>query len=149
MTARHWILASALVIGALAAGRYSQPERESARVHEREVIRVPVAGQSGTYAAIDREVLRDELRAVVGELHGAAPAPVAAPEPTPDQDRAGEQGRAVVAAAVTRRRWTAADGEQLRASLVAMTREQRMATLSSLTKAINRGELVPDDVVLF
>lgn len=161
-----WMMAAGLLAIGLVAGRYVVPSRPAAPAAQRTttverkpyIVRVPVAGGSSSNGAvgIDRDALRAELRAALGELgvgkgssatdESLAPAPV---EPTAEQRESATRGGTLVADAVSRGRWGERDGTQLRELLGTMNAKQRLETVAALTAAINRGEIVPDSPRLF
>ena len=145
-------LASLLAVGVLGLfiGDQLRPSPEGTRT-EPIVVRAPAATHTST--TLDRAALRAEVRAALAELElPAAPTIVAPPpaEPTVEETRAAATGSAVVAEAMQRGRWqTAVDGARLREVLGTMTADQRMQTLDALMSAVNAGQLVPDEPVLF
>jgi hypothetical protein len=153
VTSAAWLVTGALAVGALLAGRHLRPDCPNQPRTAERLVGAPAVRQPDAPCTFDRQALREELQAIVHEPSPASPIAdalaQAPPEPTAQQRSAAARGESVVADAVTRRRWTSHDGDQLREALDAMAHDQRMATLSSLMVAINRGDLVPENPILF
>jgi len=157
VTARSWLVPlgtglSGLVAGwILASGRYTpasdspltavtQPQGSPVEVS-------PAVAQSATISLDDvRRVVREELvaarvrPAVAGQADGNTDEPQ---PPTPAQTAALGRASAVIDSALSRRQFTDADVDALRAEFHQLSAEQQAEVMQRYVVAVNQGRIVP------
>jgi len=157
MASRQWLMPAAtgltgLVAGFLMGGHTGEsPSTGDASPH---VVVYPRADSTSTQLPASGPVTLDDLRRVVREELAALPAAgavrgghdveSAVAEPTPEQDFAADQARAVLGSALSRRSWTDADRDALAPQFAAMSPAQREEWLQQYVQAVNQGRLVPE-----
>ena len=141
-----------LVVGwILASGRYTS-ESDAPLMATTQPLGTPVevrpaVSQSATISLDDvRRVVREELvaargrPAVAGETVGDTGNP---PPPTPAQTAALGRASAVLDSALSRRQFTDADVDALRAEFHQLSTEQQAEVMQRYALAVNQGRIVP------
>jgi len=155
MASRNWLMPAAtgfagLVAGFLIGDRAGEPQ--STGVAGSPVVVYPGTASTAAQPSASPVTL-DELRRVVREELAALPASGAPRSggsdaveiaPSPEQNLAADQARAVLGSALSRRSWTDADREALAPQFAAMSSAQRTDWLQQYALAVNQGRLVPD-----
>jgi hypothetical protein len=157
VTARSWLVPLGTGLGGLAAGwilasgRYPSaselPLTATTQLQGSPVEASPAVVRSATISLEDvRRVVREELvaakgrPAVAGQIAGDAVEP---PPPTPAQTAALARADAVLDSALSRRQFTDADVDALRAEFHQLSTEQQAEVMQRYAVAVNQGRIVP------
>ena len=156
-TARSWLVPLGTGLGGLAAGwilasgRYAPESPEllttTTQTQGSPVEVSPAVSQPGTISIDDvRRVVREELVASKGRTAVAGQAAsdmVEPPPPTSAQTAALARASSLLDSAISRRQFTDADVDALRAEFHQLSTEQQTEVMQRYVVAVNQGRIVP------